>query len=163
MKVLIALGSLLVSISASANIYLVSPKTIEVNNAHGTSCVAQQASQTADVPGPHVRIPVTIANPDRSPFVATSFRVTVFTKGNPQTCEVMGEELKAMGMNLPVPYGYQLTSSCDLTCGDMNVAVNKKLFATVEVIGHFVLADGTKKPAFQENSFEVLNFGTSNP
>jgi hypothetical protein len=163
MRFLVVLSSILFALPTWAvGIYLVAPKTVTVNNSAGVSCLAAQQGQGADLTAPHLRMPVTIANPQRATFVPNSFRVVIFTKGEPQTCEVSGEAMKAMGMGLPIPYGYQMTSSCDLGCGHLNIPVNRKFFATVEVYGDFVFENGTKKTEFQETSFEVLNFGTAN-
>lgn len=158
-KYFIVLISIVISVPSLAAIYLVAPKSLTVKNESGTSCLAEKNGQVADLAAPHVRFPVTLANPERSSFVPASFRIVIFVKGQPLTCDIGGEVMKASGMGFPVPYGYQMTSSCDIGCGDIQIPVGKKYYGTVEVFGHFLLPDGTKKTAFQEASIEVSNLG----
>ncbi|KYG61542.1 hypothetical protein AZI86_17700 [Bdellovibrio bacteriovorus] len=157
MKWIVLAVSVLFSIPSWASIYLVAPRTVVVQNQAGVSCFAEKNAAAADLAAPHFRIPVTLANPQRASFTPTSFRIFVFNKGQIHTCEFSGEVMHASGMGLPIPYGYQMTSSCDLGCGGIDVPAGKKLTATLEVIGEWVFADGTKKAGFQETSFEVTN------
>lgn len=157
MKLIVLAVSVLFSVPSWASVYLVAPRTVVVQNQTGVSCLAEKNAAQADLAAPHFRIPVTLANPQRASFTPTSFRIYVFNKGQIHTCEYSGEVMHASGMGFPVPYGYQMTSTCDLGCGGITVPAGKTLTATLEVIGEWNFADGTKKAGFQETSFAVTN------
>lgn len=160
MKTLSVVLVLLMASSAWALdvVYLVTPKEVVVEKTVGTSCLAAQNGASADLQSPHVRIPVTVANPQQATFFPTRLKLVVFAKGEIQECDFKDEELASLGFpSFGVPHGYQATTACELTCGGLKISEGKKAFAIVEVYGYLKLPLDNNKAVFQETSLEINN------